>query len=244
MWIILLFFAAHWYLSAFSQTFFLHRYASHSMFTMNKFWERFFYIFTYISQGSSYLSAKYYGAMHRIHHAYADTEKDVHSPKNSDNLFAMMWDTKHIYNLICDGKMAIEDRFKKNLPTWESFEKFAHSNFSRILWGLGYIGFYIAFAEHWWLYLLLPIHFLMGPFHGVIINWCSHKFGYRNFDVSNTSTNFLPVDFLVMGECYHNNHHKHGARANFGGQRWHEIDPTYIIMKVLNRLHIIRLKIS
>ena len=43
---IAVFFLGHWFLSLFSQTFFLHRYVAHKMFTMSKFWERFFYIFT------------------------------------------------------------------------------------------------------------------------------------------------------------------------------------------------------
>ena len=43
--IIFVFLILHWYLSLFGQTFFLHRYSAHKMFTMNKFWEKFFYIF-------------------------------------------------------------------------------------------------------------------------------------------------------------------------------------------------------
>ena len=77
---ILIFFLAHWYLSLFAQTFFLHRYAAHQMFTMNKFWEKVFYFLTWVFQGSSFLSPKAYGIMHRLHHAYADTENDPHSP--------------------------------------------------------------------------------------------------------------------------------------------------------------------
>ncbi|CAA9301254.1 MAG: Fatty acid desaturase; Delta-9 fatty acid desaturase, partial [uncultured Cytophagales bacterium] len=38
MYFIIAFFIAHWYLSLFCQTFFLHRYSAHKMFTMNKFW--------------------------------------------------------------------------------------------------------------------------------------------------------------------------------------------------------------
>jgi stearoyl-CoA desaturase (delta-9 desaturase) len=45
----------------------------------------------------------------------------------------------------------------------------------------------------------------------------------------------------MMGESYHNNHHKYGSRANFGGIRWHEIDPTYQIMRLLNKVGIIKL---
>jgi stearoyl-CoA desaturase (Delta-9 desaturase) len=87
----------------------------------------------------------------------------------------------------------------------------------------------------------LPVQFLLSPIHGAIINWFAHKYGYRNFSVGDTSRNFLPVDFLMMGESYHNNHHKHGSRANFGGVRWHEIDPTYLIIRVLDKVGVIRL---
>ena len=83
---ILIFFVAHWYLSLFAQSFFHHRYSAHQMFTMNKFTEKIFFIFSFVVQGSSYMSPKVYGAMHRMHHAHADTEKDPHSPKFSSNL--------------------------------------------------------------------------------------------------------------------------------------------------------------
>ena len=91
------------------------------------------------------------------------------------------------------------------------------------------------------LWLLLPLQFLLSPIHGAIINWFAHKYGYRNFEVGDTSRNFLPFDFLMMGESYHNNHHKHGNRANFGGFRWHEIDPTYQVIKLLNLVGIIKI---
>jgi stearoyl-CoA desaturase (delta-9 desaturase) len=60
--------------------------------------------------------------------------------------------------------------------------------------------------------------------------------------VNDTSKNLLPFDFLMLGEAYHNNHHRYGNRANFGGVRWHEIDPTYLIMKLLHALNFIELK--
>jgi stearoyl-CoA desaturase (delta-9 desaturase) len=81
----------------------------------------------------------------------------------------------------------------------------------------------------------------MSPIHGAIINWFAHKYGYINFPVKDTSKNFLPVDFLMMGESYHNNHHKYGSRANFGGIRWHEIDPTYLVIKVLDKIGVIEI---
>jgi stearoyl-CoA desaturase (delta-9 desaturase) len=94
---ILIFFISHWYLSLFAQTFFLHRYAAHKMFTMSPRMEKLFYWLTFIFQGSSFLSTYAYGVMHRLHHAFADTEHDPHSPSFSKNLFDMMWKTKNYY---------------------------------------------------------------------------------------------------------------------------------------------------
>jgi stearoyl-CoA desaturase (Delta-9 desaturase) len=241
--IILVFFIAHWYLSLFAQTFFLHRYAAHQMFTMSKRSEKVFYFLTYVFQGSSFLSPRAYGIMHRLHHAYADTEKDPHSPMYSDNLFDMMWKTKKIYNDILKNKASIDSKFLKNIPNWEFMEKLGDSWYSRIGWGTFYSLFYIYFATSPWLFLLIPVHFLMGPVHGVVINWFAHKYGYTNFKVNDTAKNLLPFDFLMMGESYHNNHHKLGGRANFG-VKWHEFDPTYPIILLLNSLRVIKLKLN
>jgi len=238
---ILIFFLAHWYLSLFAQTFFLHRYAAHQMFTMNKFWEKVFYVLTAIFQGSSFLSPKAYGIMHRLHHAYADTEKDPHSPKYSKNLFDMMKKTLVVYSSILTDTAVVEGKFKNGVPYWPLFEKIAGSWFVRLAWAAFYIWFYINFATAWWMFLLLPIHFLMGPVHGAIINWFSHKYGYSTFETGDTAKNLLPIDFLMMGESYHNNHHKFGGRANFG-KKWFELDPTYPIIYILNLFGVIHLK--
>ncbi len=236
---VLLFFVIIWYLSLFSQTFFQHRYASHGAFTMSKGWERFFFIFTYITQGSHYLSPRAYAIMHRMHHAYTDTDQDPHSPNFSSNVFSMMWRTRNIYRNIYKGTLVVEEKFQKNLPEWHAFDRFANSTFSRVFWGLAYLAFFIAFATSPWQYLLLPVILAMGAFHGAIINWFAHKFGYKNFILKNTSENLFMVDVLMLGESYHNNHHKKPSAINFG-VRWHEIDPVYPVIVFLNWLHVIK----
>ena len=239
---VILFVLVLWYGGLFFQSFFLHRYAAHQTFTMSKRMEKLTYVLTWIFQGSSYLSAYGYGIMHRLHHAYADTEKDPHSPRYDDSLFAMMWRTKKIYQDINSGRVEVDRNFTTNVPQWKSFDLFAGSMLSRVLWGAGYVAFFYFFATEWWEWLLMPIAFLMAPIHGVIINWFAHIYGYVNYKVKDTSKNLLPLDFLMMGEAYHNNHHKRSSNPNFGGVRWHEIDPTYAIMRVLDRLKIIHIK--
>ena len=241
MEVIILFFIAHWYLSLFFQTFFLHRYAAHKAFTMSPFMEKVFFVLTWFFQGSNYLSAYGYGVMHRMHHAFADTPNDPHSPKYDESLFKMMWKTKTIYSDITSKRVEVDKRFTEGVPEWQVFDKFARSWVSRLMWGAAYFAVYWVYADVWWLWLLLPVQFILSPVHGAIINWFAHLYGYRNFEVGDTSKNFLPVDFLMMGESYHNNHHKHGSRANFGGVRWHEIDPTYQVIKLLNFVGVIKL---
>src|SRR5438045_2379415 len=135
---ILIFFLAHWYLSLFSQTFFQHRYAAHRAFTMSKIWERIFYLFAYITEGSSFMSPRDYAIMHRMHHAYTDTDMDPHSPQYDSNLFTMMWRTKNVYQSILSGTMNVEKRFLKNLPDWPALERLGNYWVLRIAWA----GFY------------------------------------------------------------------------------------------------------
>ncbi|MFT4031384.1 MAG: acyl-CoA desaturase [Siphonobacter sp.] len=237
---ILIFFVVHWYGALFFQTVFLHRYASHQAFTMSKGWEKTFFILTFIFQGSNYLSAYAYGVMHRMHHAYADTEDDPHSPIYSKGIFDMMWKTYTFYNGIRNRTLKVDPKFTVNVPDWRSFDDFASSRYVRLTWGTLYTLFYIYFAPSWAWFLLLPVHFLMSPIHGAIINWFAHKIGYTTFKVNDTSKNLMPVDFLMMGEGFHNNHHTYGNRPNFAF-KWFEIDPSYQIMKVLDFLNVIQL---
>tara|TARA_B110000211_G_scaffold165726_1_gene187104 strand:+ start:803 stop:1576 length:774 start_codon:yes stop_codon:yes gene_type:complete len=239
--LILIFVLVLWYGGLFFQSFFLHRYAAHQVFTMSKTMERITFVLTWVFQGSSYLSAYGYGIMHRMHHAYTDTEKDPHSPSHDANLFAMMWKTKTIYQDINLQRIAIDQRFMKNVPQWKSFDQLASSRFSRLLWIAVYITFFIVFVTSLWQWLLLPVILLMAPIHGVIINWFGHIYGYVNYTMKNTSKNLFPFDFLMMGEGYHNNHHKNASSANFG-VKWHEVDITYLIIRLLNSVGCIQLK--
>ncbi|WP_207535879.1 acyl-CoA desaturase [Desertivirga arenae] len=241
MTIILIFFLAHWFLSLFFQTFFLHRYASHKMFKMNFFWERFFYMGTFLAQGASFLNPRAYAIMHRMHHAYSDTEKDPHSPHFIKDVWGLMIQTKNIYFNYLKHKTEPEPQFRDRYPTWPIIDRIGDLWFTRICFIGLYIAFYILFAPHWLFFLLLPLHFLMGPLHGAIVNWCGHKYGYSNFDNHDHSRNTLPIDFLMLGELFQNNHHKKPNDVNFA-QKWWEIDPSYPVIKVLHWMRVIKLR--
>jgi stearoyl-CoA desaturase (delta-9 desaturase) len=193
------------------------------MFKMNKFWERFFYaIYLYLTR-VFFSEPRAYAILHRMHHAYSDTEKDPHSPHFFKDVWSMTMQTKNIYLDYLLYKKGTRTRFPGQLshlalprPDQRSVgrpEDRFRLDVRRLL---------CAFATHWWMFLLLPIHFFMGPIHGAAVNWCGHKYGYSNYDNDDHSKNSLPLDFLMMGELFQNNHHKSPNDANFAknGSNW------------------------
>lgn len=238
---ILIFFLAHWFLSLFFQTFYLHRYASHRMFSTHKVNERIFHFLTFLFQGASFLNPRAYALMHREHHAYSDTEKDPHSPHFFRDVFQMMYYTSKSYGEHVRRLKEPEHRFNGYCPEWTLVDRWGSTIVSRLCFIAFYTWFYITFATAWWMFLLLPIHFLMGPIHGAIVNWCGHKYGYSNFDNGDKSKNSTPFDFLMLGELFQNNHHRHPNKANFGA-KWFEVDPVYPVMKVMHWIRIIKLR--
>lgn len=211
------------------------------MYITSKRWEKTFYLSTWIVQGSSFLVPSAYGVMHRMHHTYSDTEKDPHSPHFFKDVYQMMRHTAKIFHSFSTGKNLPEPQFvQEYLPKWNTVDKIGNSTITRLLFAAMYITIYILFAPNMYWFLLLPIHFLMGPIQGAIVNWCGHKYGYSNYDNGDHSKNTSPWGVLLMGELFQNNHHHAKNNANFA-RRWFEFDATYLIMRLMQRLTIIRI---
>ena len=239
--IIIFIFIAHWYSSLFFQTVFLHRYASHQMFTMSKGWEKVFFFLTFLTQGSSFLNPRAYAILHRLHHKHSDTEKDPHSPIFSKNIMKMNLDTVKHYESVRLNKKDYS-KYDFDVPRWPLLEKIGDHWVTRFAFMGIYTILYVKFATATWQYALLPIHFVMGPLHGSIVNWCGHRYGYTNDrKTKDNSKNTLPIDILMMGELFQNNHHSSPKNIKFS-KRWFEVDPGYVITRILSKIKILRIK--
>src|SRR5262245_31208227 len=114
---------------------------------MSKGWERFFHVCTWLTQGSSFLSPRAYAILHRMHHAYSDTEKDPHSPHNSRTLLGMQLDTLAVYTPLAQakGEPVAEKRFLGDYPEWPALDRFADRWVTRLALGTLYTLFYMKF---------------------------------------------------------------------------------------------------
>ncbi len=64
---------------------------------------------------------------------------------------------------------------------------------------------------------------------------------HHAYSDTEASRNFLPFDFLTLGELFQNNHHRAASRLNFAWRRF-EFDPTYAVTRLLAWARVIRLR--
>jgi fatty-acid desaturase len=86
--------------------------------------------------------------MHRMHHAYTNTEMDPHSPKYDTSVLKMMWRTRRVSNGIFRKTQEVELGFLKNLPDWPMLDKIEHSLGSCLGWIIFYVLCYVPNNHH------------------------------------------------------------------------------------------------
>ena len=69
------------------------------------------------------------------------------------------------------------------------------------------------------------------------VNSVAHRWGYRNYAVSDESRNNWIIGLTNNGEGWHNNHHAY-PRCAAHGHKWWEVDFTYSFILFLEKLGI------
>lgn len=117
--IILYGYIIYWIIAAVGITYGYHRYFSHKTYKTNVLVE---IVLLYLGLLCGGRSALTWSAVHRIHHAHADTDKDPHSPKNHPwyVILFSLWRVKYIphrymKDLIANPRVVFFHRYGKHL---------------------------------------------------------------------------------------------------------------------------------
>ena len=191
-------------------------------------------------------------AMHRIHHKHSDHRPDPHSP-----LVNFLWG--HCGWLMFQNRdfanVNYYQRYTKDLlrdPFYMKLEK--HENWLKIYLASMAFFFLVGFAIGWPLggSAMAGVQFgssllVWGVFVRTVLTWhitwsvnsFTHIWGYRNYETDDNSRNNFLVGFWSNGEGWHNNHHA-DQRAAAHGHKWWEFDVTWITIRVLEMMGLVR----
>ena len=198
-------------------------------------------------------SALTWVAQHRKHHAFSDLDGDPHSPKDGNWWSHMLWfmpDFGRKWHRDLVGRYAPDMVKDKMMVIIHHMFLPSHFLLAAALFLFGYLG-----PESWtlgtvragWSMVLWGMGIRMVYVLHItwFVNSATHLWGYRNYETSDDSRNLWWVAILAWGEGWHNNHHAF-QRVASAGHRWWEIDTTYWIILLMEKLglawDVIRLK--
>ncbi len=213
----------HWITGGLGITLGWHRLLSHRSFQTPK-WLEYFLAFcgTLALQGGII----WWVGLHRHHHLHSDQDVDHHDSKKG-----FLW--SHI-RWMCFEIPAESDipRFTKDIAD-DPFYQFLNNYFFPLQVVLGLF----LYAIGGWSFVFWGVFVrLVVVYHCTwLVNSATHKFGYRNFETTDLSTNCWWVALTTYGEGWHNNHHAYQYSARHG-MKWWEIDITWMTIQVLQFL--------
>jgi stearoyl-CoA desaturase (delta-9 desaturase) len=184
-------------------------------------------------------------AIHRMHHQHSDDPADPHSPRTGFFWSHMGWFLIHdpaITNLSTYDRYArdlFQDRFYKWLERPRTWRNLHWAQWAAFL----VAGALVGGLWTWSLVgaLQLGLSWLVwGVFVRTVAVWhitwsvnsFTHVWGYRSHDTHDDSRNNWVVGLLSNGEGWHNNHHAQ-PRCAAHGQRWWELDVSYLTICAL-----------
>lgn len=163
---------------------------------------------------------------HRIHHAFTDTDKDPHSPRNGTYWSHIGWIFRGTAQNQSWATMQrycpdfANDRFHQVLNKYYWVPTvivaailFAIGGLSMVLWGV-FLKTVVGWHSTW------------------MVNSATHLWGTRRFDSRDDSRNNPLVAALTFGEGWHNNHHTYPRSAKHG-MAWYEVDINWMTIRVL-----------
>ena len=170
-------------------------------------------------------------AIHRKHHQRSDQPGDPHSPQIY-GIWTVLFKGAFLYKQAVKDRAMIAQLSTGTPDDWIERHLYKKHNALGIV--LMLVIDLCLFGL--WGWLVWGIQMIWIPFFAAgVINGLAHFWGYRNYDVKDTSRNLIPWGFWIGGEELHNNHHGDGASAKFS-KKWWEFDIGWFYIRVLETL--------
>lgn len=225
--------AAVW-LRMFGITAGFHRYFSHRSFKTGRIFQFFLgYLGTMAAQNGPI----WWSSHHRLHHRYADTDRDIHSP----GLRGLWW--SHVGWILCRKYVGYDKSIVKDLTRYPELRFLGRYHWvppASLAVALFFLGMWLearwpALGTSGW--QMLGWGFFISTvicYHTTfLVNSISHTLGWRRFNTADDSRNNWWVALLTLGEGWHNNHHR-WPTSERQGFYWWELDVTHYLLRALS----------
>lgn len=235
LWVAVVFALALTHITIAAVTIFLHRCQAHRSLTLHPAVSHFFRFWLWLTTG---MVTKEWAAVHRKHHAKAETEDDPHSPQ-VHGLAKILW-TGVVYYVRETRNPETMRKYGHGTPD-DFLERHVYSKHPVLgitlmavidvaLFG-GIVGGIVWGVQMIWI-----------PFWAAgVINGVGHYWGYRNFQPQDESRNIVPLGILIGGEELHNNHHAFPTSARLSN-RWYEFDIGWLYIRLMSMAGLAKIK--
>ncbi len=171
----------------------------------------------------------WWASHHRRHHRESDGPDDIHSPKQHGLFWA------HV------GWIMAREYMATDTAKIQDFARYPELRWLDRHYVLPYVGLCalvlgtLGFHALVWACFVSVVCLWHCTF---TINSLAHVWGSRTYATRDTSRNNALLALLTLGEGWHNNHHYFAASAR-QGFRWWQVDVSYAVLCVLERLGVV-----
>lgn len=217
---------ASYYLRMFALSAGFHRYFSHRSYKTSR---PFAFFLAFLGECSLQKGALWWASHHRHHHRFSDQPQDVHSPLHKGFLWS------HMGWILCDKYKATNRALIKDFWVYPELVWLDNNTWLPVSVYISVLSGLFGVEGVLWGFVVATVFLWHGVFS---INSLMHVWGKQAYNTGDNSKNSFLATLVVMGDGWHNNHHYYPVSVRHGFEWW-QIDPSYYLLCLLERLGIV-----
>jgi stearoyl-CoA desaturase (Delta-9 desaturase) len=217
---------ASYYLRMFALSAGFHRYFSHRSYKTSR---PFAFFLAFLGECSLQKGALWWASHHRHHHRFSDQPQDVHSPLHKGFLWS------HMGWILCDKYKSTNQALIKDFWAYPELVWLNNNTWLPVSVYISVLSGLFGVEGLLWGFVVATVFLWHGVFS---INSLMHLWGKQAYNTGDNSKNSFLAALVVMGDGWHNNHHYYPVSVRHGFEWW-QIDPSYYLLCLLERLGIV-----